>query len=414
MNPYRIAYVTSEITPYAKTGGLADISGALPPALGAVGHDVRVFTPLYASVDPDEYDLRPVDGLQDLSLKIGERTHPYSVYETTPPGAEFRVYFIHCPTFYDRGGLYTNDPDEHARFILLQRAALESCQHLQWGPQLVHCHDWQTGLIPLYLKTIYAWDELFKETRSLLTIHNLGYQGTFRADTLGDTGLADCAKYLHQEDLRKGRIGFLKTGLMYADLLTTVSPTYAREIQTKEFGVGMDELLRARKESLIGILNGVDTDVWDPATDPHLEQRYSAKSLWRKEKNKAALLQELGLGYQKGVPAFGMITRLTYQKGINLLRQPLPAVLEKSDLRLIVLGSGEPDHESFFAELQDRFPEKVAFWKGFNAELAHRIEGGTDFFLMPSLYEPCGLNQMYSRIYGTVPIVRKTGGLADT
>jgi starch synthase len=248
----------------------------------------------------------------------------------------------------------------------------------------------------------------------VLTIHNLGYQGVFAASHVQDAGLAPAAKHLDAADLRAGRVGFLKTGIRYADLVTTVSPTYAQEIRTPEFGVGLDSLLRERADAMMGILNGVDTAVWNPRTDPFLPYRYSAKSIWRKERNKAALLQELGLPYRKDVPVIGMITRLTFQKGLDLLPGSLPPVLEANDLRLVVLGSGEEKHERFFSGLQERFPGKVHFRRGFDAELAHRIEAGSDMFLMPSLYEPCGLNQMYSRIYGTVPIVRKTGGLADT
>lgn len=412
MRSFRVAYVTSEITPYAKTGGLGDVSGALPPALRRAGHDVRVFSPLYSVIDLERHDFLPVDGLQDLAIQVGARKVPFSVYRAAEE-PDLPLYFVHCPRLYARDGIYTSGPDEHARFVLLQRAAIESCQRLGWAPDVFHCHDWQTSLIPLYLKTLYAWDRMFKSTRSVLTIHNLGYQGTFPRKILEDTGLEPSRKYLHQADLAAGRIGFLKTGLIYADLLTTVSPTYAREIQTEEHGAGLDELLRERASSLFGILNGVDT-AWDPRTDPNIPVRYSEKSLGRKERNKAVLLQELGLGYRKEAAAIGMITRLTYQKGIKLLPESLPRVLASHDVRLVVLGSGEPEHERFFTELQEAFPRKVRFWRGFHAELAHRIEAGCDMFLMPSLYEPCGLNQMYSRIYGTVPIVRKTGGLADT
>jgi len=413
MKPYRLAHVTSEIAPYAKTGGLGDVSAALPAALSRAGHEVRVFSPLYAAIDLSEHDFLAVDGLQDMTVEVGERKVPYSVYRAVGE-SDVALYFVHCPRMFGREGIYTSDPDEHARFIVLQRAAIECCQRMGWAPDVFHCHDWQTSLIPLYLKTLYAWDRLFRNTRTVLTIHNLGYQGLFPKKILGDTGFEPCSEYLHQEDLRKGRIGFLKTGLIYADLLTTVSPTYAREIQTEQHGAGLDGFLRERASSLVGILNGVDTTVWNPSTDPNLHVRYSGKSLGRKERNKAQMLQELGLGYRKGAPAVGMITRLAYQKGIKLLPESLPPVLASRDLRLVVLGSGEEEHERFFAELEQAFPRKVRFWRGFHAQLAHRIEAGCDLFLMPSLYEPCGLNQMYSRIYGTVPIVRKTGGLADT
>jgi starch synthase len=248
----------------------------------------------------------------------------------------------------------------------------------------------------------------------VLTIHNLGYQGLFPSTVLADLGLESVKPYLPQETLKRGRIGFLETGIVHADWLTTVSPTYAREICTEAYGMGLHELLDRRKATLTGILNGVDTAVWNPRTDPHIPFRYSLKSRWRKEKDKEALLSELSLPYGKGVPLIGMISRLVAQKGVDLLEGPLPEILARRDVRLVALASGEARFERFFDELARRFPKKVHFHRGFRTELAHRIEAGADMFLMPSRYEPCGLNQMYSRIYGTVPIVRKTGGLADT
>ena len=409
-----VAYVTSEIAPFAKTGGLADVSAALPACLARAGHDVRVFVPLYSAIDVDAYELEPLPGAQDVPVRAGKRTLVFSVYRTLLPGTEVPVHLVHCPALYDRPGLYTNDPDEHLRFLLLSRAAIETCQRMQWGPEIFHCHDWQTALIPIYLKTLYSWDRLFRSSRSILTIHNLGYQGLFPASILPDTGLDSVKQYLREESLQRGRFGFLEIGIVHADWLSTVSPTYAKEIRTEAHGMGLHELLEARKDTLTGILNGVDTHVWNPLTDPNIPFRYSAKSRWRKEKNKETLLGEIALPYSKGVPVIGMITRLAGQKGIDLLEQPLPDVLAKRDVRLVVLASGETRFERFFEALQRRFPTKVHFHRGFSTELAHRIEAGADMFLMPSRYEPCGLNQMYSLIYGTVPIVRKTGGLADT
>jgi len=414
MRTLRIGHVTSEIAPFAKVGGLADVSAALPSFLHGAGHDVRVFTPLYSAIETDAYDFAPVEGLSDLSVETGADRISYDVLQATLPGSSLVVHFIHCPALYDRLHVYTNDPDEHRRFILLSRAALDACQRLGWAPDVMHCHDWQTGLIPLYLKSIYAWDRLFQATRSVLTIHNIGYQGTFPASVLTDTGLEESAKYLHQEDLREGAIGFLKTGVLYADRVTTVSPTYAEEIRTEKLGAGLHDLMRERGETLVGILNGVDTAVWNPRRDSNLAHRYSQKSLWRKEKNKEALLSDLHLPYDPERPVVGMVTRLTGQKGIELLFEPLPEFLEAHVLRLVILASGESKYERFFAELQDAFPGDVCFYRGFHEGLAHRIEAGADMFLMPSIYEPCGLNQMYSLMYGTIPIVRKTGGLADT
>jgi starch synthase len=414
MRTLRIAHVTSEITPFAKTGGLADVSAALPAFLHRAGHDVRVFTPKHGVIDAESYEFEPVDGLSGLSMRLGVDRVSYGIVRSPLPGSGLEVDFVDCPALYARPHIYTDGPDEHLRFILLARAALETCQQTGWVPDVIHGHDWQTGLVPLYLKTLYHWDELFRPTRSILTIHNIGYQGRFPAEILPDTGLEASAKFFFQQDLRDGVVGFLKTGILYADCVTTVSPTYAEEIRTEPFGAGLHELMRERGQTLLGILNGVDTEAWNPATDEHLAFPFSASSVERKEKNKEALLEDLHLPYEKHAPLVGMVTRLTGQKGLELLYEPLPEMLDSSNARLVVLGSGESRYERYFRELQDAFPDRVCFYRGFHEGLAHRIEAGADMFLMPSIYEPCGLNQMYSLIYGTIPIVRKTGGLADT
>jgi starch synthase len=410
----RICHITPELAPLAKVGGLADVLAALPRELLTLGHDVQVYLPLYRRVRESGIETTPVPGLQGLPLAFGRRTLEYSIAAARVPGSPIEVRLVDCPPLYDRPGIYTQDADEHLRFLLLTRGAIECCQRSQWAPDVLHVHDWQTALAPVYLKTVYAWDRLFERTRTVLTIHNLGYQGTFAAEILPDLGLGDGARLLHQEDLKSGRIGFLKSGLAYADALTTVSPTYAREIQGERLGMGLDGLLRQRAGSLTGILNGVDTREWDPQKDKYLTARYSAKSLWRKEKNKEALLQSLGLPYTRSVPVLGIVSRLSAQKGIELLDPTIPELLRERDLRFVALGSGEPRLEQLMQGIQARFPGRACFYRGFSEELAHRIEAGADLFLMPSLYEPCGLNQMYSMRYGTAPVVRATGGLADT
>ena len=414
MNPMRICFVTSEFAPLAKVGGLADVSAALPRELQRLGHDVQVYLPLYRRVREGGPALAPDPALGPAPIQLGRRTLHYSIATTRIPDTELDVRLVDCPALYDRPGIYTQDDDEHLRFLLLTRAAIECCQRTQWAPDIFHCNDWQTALAPLYLKTVYRSEPVFERTRSVLTIHNLGYQGTFAASALPDLGLGEGARLLHQEDLMAGKIGFLKTGLAYADALTTVSPTYAREIQSERLGMGLDGLMRQRAASLVGVLNGVDTTEWDPRTDRHLAARYSEKSLWRREKNKATLLQSLGLEYTKGVPVVGIVSRLSTQKGIELLDPTLPDLLGERDLRFVALGTGEPRLEQVLQGIQARFPGRACFFRGFSEELAHRIEGGADMFLMPSLYEPCGLNQMYSMRYGTAPVVRATGGLADT
>ncbi len=414
MRPLRICYVSSEITPFAKTGGLGDVSGALPAYLHRAGHDVRVFVPLHSLIDVEAHEFAPLPDLQDIPISAGGSRYPISVFTAPLPGSDLAVHFVHCPALYDRPEIYTNDPDEALRFAVLSRAVIEVCQRLRWAPDVFHCNDWQAALLPFYLKTIYAWDELFAHSGTMLTIHNLGFQGVFSSLILEQLGLGSCEHLLDADDIQGGRVNFLKTGIQHADCLTTVSPTYAREIQTPEQGMGLDAYLRSRRAHLRGILNGVDYRQWNPSTDPHIRHRYSEKSLGRKEKNKEDLLLSVDLPYRKRVPVVGMISRLTPQKGIDILREPLPEFLSQRDLRLVVLASGSGEYERFFALLEDSFPEKVRFWRGYNTELSHRIEAGCDLFLMPSLYEPCGLNQMYSLKYGTVPIVRKTGGLADT
>jgi starch synthase len=268
--------------------------------------------------------------------------------------------------------------------------------------------------MPLLLKTMFAWDKLFANTRSVLTIHNIGHQGTFPASAVADVGMTDASSWFHQEQLREGRINLLLTGILYANAITTVSPTYAREIQRPEHGVGLDTFLRQRREVLFGILNGIDEGEWSPESDTRIPERYSAEDLSGKDEDKRALLESAGLRYIPQVPVIGVVSRLAWQKGFDLCMKVLPRLLSSRAVQLVVLGTGEPKYERFFAELAFQFPKQVAYKRGFSEPLAHLIEAGSDMFLMPSRYEPCGLNQMYSLRYGTPPIVHRTGGLADT
>ena len=270
------------------------------------------------------------------------------------------------------------------------------------------------ALLPLYLRTLFSWDQLFADSRTLVTIHNLAYQGAFPAATLDELGLGGFRELAHQEELARGRFSFLTSGILYASALSAVSETYAREIMTSELGFGLDGLLRARADHLVGIVNGVDYGEWSPESDPHIPHRYSAATPAAKELDKRALLDEAGLEYDPDVPVVGIVSRLTAQKGFDLLGDVMPALLARRDFRLVVLGTGESGLESYFRSLERGFPRQVSFYCGFDNPLAHRIQAGSDFFLMPSRYEPCGLTQLYSLRYGTVPIVRRTGGLADT
>ena len=389
------------------------MTAALSSYLHRHGHEVRTFVPLYASVAQRELELRPVEGLQRIPLAMGRWPLSFSIWEGAQRDGT-PVSFVHCPPLYGREGLYTEGWDEGIRFAFLVRAAAVACQHLGWPPQVLHCHDWHTALGPLYLRTRYAWDGLFRGTKTVLTLHNVGYQGIFPAERLDDLDLAHERHLFWQEDVQAGRIDFLKTGIVYADLLTTVSRTHAEEIQTPEQGFGLDPLLRERRGSLVGIVNGIDTEEWNPETDPHLPARYSAADPSGKEACKRALLAEAGLDGSRRRPLVGIVSRLTYQKGIDLLFDVLPPLLAADEVRFVALGSGESKYADFLRWLAGAFPDRAAFREGYSDALAHRVEAGTDVFLMPSRYEPCGLNQMYSQRYGTVPVVRRTGGLADT
>lgn len=412
--PLKICVATAELAPLAKAGGLADVCSALAAFFDRHGHDARLLMPLYGTVDTGSIEVAPVAPLQQLRARLGARELTYSIDTTLLPDSGARVYLLRCPDLYGRSRIYTEDEDEHLRFVLLSHAAIAMCRHMNFAPDVFHCHDWHAALVPLYLKSVYARDPLFARTRSVLTIHNLGYQGVFDARVLGDLGLEGAEVGLDQEDLRRGHVNFLKTGIVHADLLTTVSPTYAREIQEPEYGMGLDDLLRRRSASLEGILNGVDYGEWNPEMDPMIPANYSLQRMAGKKTCKRGLLQEMGLAAEPERPLAGVIARLTSQKGIDLIEQAMPDLLERRSFSLAVLGSGDERHERFFADLQRAYPGRVAFRSGYDNPLAHRIEAGSDLFLMPSRYEPCGLNQMYSLRYGTVPVVRLTGGLADS
>ncbi len=412
--PIRICAIASEVAPFAKTGGLADVAAALTKYLHGHGHDVRLFVPLYAAIGRERFALTPVARLANLGISLGPHRYQYSVYTALLPGSQAPVHLIDCPPLYAREAIYSFAPDEHLRFLALTRIAIECCQHLGFSPHILHCHDWHAGFGPLLLRALYSWDRLFADTRTVLTIHNIGYQGEFAAAAVGDLALGDNAYLLHQDDLRAGRINPLKHGCMYADAITTVSPTYAAEIRTPEYGMGLQEVLRSRAGSLVGILNGVDYDEWDPRVDRHIGQHYDASRLSVKAALKQEFVNRLGLKAGAGTALAGVVTRLATQKGIDLILAALPGLLAQRDLVFVALGAGEPRYEAALRELAAAFPGRVVFQQGYSEELAHWIEAAGDMFLMPSQYEPCGLNQMYSLRYGTVPVVRHTGGLADS
>jgi starch synthase len=414
MAALKLCVLSSEIVPYAKTGGLADVCGALIANLAAAGHSVRAFMPLYRSVRRDYPGLAPVPGMQRVALSIGDTEYWFSLLSADYPGSDAPTYFVDCPALFDRGDLYTTDPDEHRRFLLLTRAAIESCRRLEFAPDIFHCNDWHAAFLPLFLKTLYRSDPLLARSKSLLTIHNIGYQGVISSAAAPDLGLGADWSLLDQGDIARGVINPLKSGIRYADRVSTVSPTYAREICDTPLGMGMQSALREREDRVVGILNGVDYQEWDPLRDPHLSAHFGPQDLRGKLINKEMLLATLNLKMATSQPLIGMVTRLTEQKGIDLLFDSLPELLQSRSFGLAVLGSGEQKYAAFFQNLAQRFPDRVSYRSGFDEPLAHLIEAGSDIFLMPSRYEPCGLNQMYSLRYGTIPIVRNTGGLADS
>lgn len=407
-----IALLASEVAPLSKTGGLADVVAALGKVLHADGHDVRLFTPLYASIG--RAALVPVAGLTSVPLRVGAHVYTFSVLRGALPGSGAPLFFIDCPALYARPSIYTADADEHVRFIAFTRAVFAACQGLRWAPQVLHCHDWHAGFAPLFLRSSYGKEAMFAQTRTLLTIHNIGYQGIFSAADIADLDLGDDVSLLHPPDLMAGHISALRHGILYADAITTVSPTYAREICTDEYGMGLQDSLRERAAVLTGILNGVDYEVWDPRHDRYLPQHFDPQHLQVKAALKRVFSKHLGLEVAPDVPLAGIVSRLAPQKGIELMYTALPRVLTARPLSFVALGSGEAQYEAFFTSLAAEFAGRVVFRGGYDEELAHWIEAACDLFLMPSRYEPCGLNQMYSLRYGTVPVVRRTGGLADS
>jgi starch synthase len=410
-----ICAIASEVVPFAKSGGLADVASALSRQLTVAGHDVRLFMPFYSRIKRDSLRATRVELLQGLSIRTGSHEYVVDIWRAVLPGSASPVYLVESDAFYSRPTLYTSDPDEHRRFLVLTRAALECCRRMNFRPHIVHSHDWHTAFAPIWLRSIYRDDPVFAQAKSVMTIHNIGYQGEFNAADAGDLDLGAHAYLLHQDDLKAGRVNALKHGILHADAVTTVSPTYAREITTPRYGMGMEQALAARGNAVHGILNGVDYEEWDPAHDKHLPIHFGPANIANKVELKRNFLLRQGMTPIRGrVPMLGIVSRLASQKGFDLLTDTLPKLLDNNDLRLAVVGTGDAIYESFFARLAAKYRGRAWFFGGYDDALAHWIEGASDAFLMPSLYEPCGLNQMYSLRYGTIPIVRRTGGLADS
>jgi starch synthase len=409
----KILLASSEVHPYSKTGGLADMVGALAKTLARAGHQVGIVTPLYAGIRERFSELKLLGLPLDFPL-ANKRVHGEIWQLKRSEG--FTVYFVDQPVFYQRPGLYGNEGSDYAdnaeRFIFLSKAVAHLSLHLDWQPEVLHVHDWQTGFAALLIQHHRKLAGQGTSPRVCTTLHNVAYQGVFPAAQYALSNLP--WDYLNPGAVEfYGQMSCLKAGIAGADIITTVSPRYAREITTEEFGAGLDGLLRYRQNTLFGILNGVDYDEWNTTSDPFLKQSFSVDSLEKKVANKLELQKEVGLPANESVPLFGSIGRLVEQKGMDILLGALEEMLS-AKLQFVLLGTGDGTFQRAFEHLARRFPAQVAVRIGHDEALAHRIEAGCDFFLMPSRFEPCGLNQMYSLRYGTVPIVRRTGGLDDT
>jgi starch synthase len=412
--PLRVLFVTPEAVPFAKTGGLADVAGALPKFLQASGCELKVVMPYYRMVKESGHPVQ-YQG-ETIEVPLGDEVLKADIYESQL-NQDLPVYFIGRDEFFDREYLYSTPKgdyfDNAERFIFFSKAALLFCQRMGYSPQIIHHHEWQTGLIPAYLKSIYRNDPLFSRTGVVFTIHNIAYQGLFRKGKFLLTGLP--TEMYNPEGIEFWeRINFMKAGIVYADVINTVSRKYSEEIQTPEYGYGLEGILRKRKPDLYGILNGVDYQEWDPSHDPYLVAHYNLKDISGKRECKRDLLKEFQLPPSLlNSPLLGVISRLADQKGFDLLAEILEELFSL-DIGFVLLGTGEQKYHDLFTEVARKYPQKAGIRIAYDDRLAHKIEAGSDIFLMPSKYEPCGLNQIYSLKYGTIPVVRATGGLDDT
>lgn len=401
----KVLFAASEAEPFAKSGGLADVSGALPKALRKRLVGARVILPLYSSIAPEMRE--KMTFICNITVPVSWRKQYCGVFEAHIDGVIY--YFIDNEYYFKRDGLY-GYYDDAERFAFFSRAVLEIIPHIGFKPDIIHCNDWQTALIPVYLTEMYSKDPFYSSIKTVFTIHNIQYQGKYGMELYGDVlGLPDGRESIVEYD---GCVNFMKGAIQCADKVTTVSPTYSREILEPYYSHGLDSILKEFGYKLTGIVNGIDTDVYNPETDKFIYQNYSIQTLSCKKKNKTKLQEEMGLP-RVNAPIFGMVTRLVSHKGIDLVKCVFEELL-RADLQFVILGSGDWEFETFFYEMSKKYPEKVAVKLGFDNALAHRIYAGSDFFLMPSKSEPCGLAQLVALRYGTIPIVRETGGLNDT
>lgn len=427
MSGLRVLVVASEVVGFAKTGGLADVAGSLPRALARGGNQVAVVMPLYASVRRSKQPIEKT-GIT-IPVPMGDRVLATRLYRSRLPNSDVPIYFVEHPPFFERddpdsgrslyqqtmpGGYKSDYPDNAERFVFFCRAVLEAVPAIGFTPDVIHANDWQTGLIPPYLSELYRTRPGYQRTRSVFTIHNIAYQGMFPRDVMRLTGLPGWL-FNHAQLEYHGHLNFMKSGIVFADAVNTVSPTYAGEIQTAEFGCGLEGLLQGVRRKLSGIVNGVDYDEWDPSIDRHIAAIYTPDTVAAgKAACKADLQNRFKLPQKPDAPVLGVVARLVSQKGIDLILSAAPGFLETLGCQMVFLGDGDPEYHEQLEGFQRRHPDQVGVYLGFSNTLAHAIEAGSDLFLMPSRYEPCGLNQIYSLRYGTPPVVRSTGGLADT
>ncbi len=415
----KVVIVSPEIVPFSKVGGLADVIGALPDEIEKKGADVTIFTPLYRSVDREKFGLVRVEG-EDIRVEVGGKDFDLEIFSTKKPGTEIDVYFLYNEELYDRDGIYTLPDsgeafsDEEERTVFFNRAFLKAVKSIGLNPDVIHCNDFHSGLIPALIELEERGKSMLGDAATVFSIHNLAYQGNYGSDFMHKAGFDSSLFYPMSPFEYWGGVNVMKLGIIYSDIISTVSETYAEEItESEEYGHGLEGVLTDRREYLTGILNGIDNEAWNPRTDSLIDRNYSADDLSGKEANKGALLKEFGLKKDRDDPVIGMVSRLVDQKGFDILADAMADILDRR-VKMVILGTGQEKYHRLYKSLEKKFSGKLAVRLEYNNRLAHLVEAGSDYFLMPSRYEPCGLNQMYSLRYGTIPIVRWTGGLKDT
>jgi starch synthase len=420
MNQFKIWYLSSEVAPFAKTGGLGDVTGSFPKSIKTHNHEIRVIMPKYKTINERKYVLREVIRLKNIPVTINDITKTINVKSAFLPDSKVQIYFIEIPEFFGRSGLYTDtnsrkDYNDNAeRFAYFCKGALETLKILSWRPDIIHCNDWQTALIPVYLKTIYKDDEFLRNIKTVFTIHNFAYQGIFERKIAPSLDINSNLIENDAELVHQGNLNLLKGAIHFSDWITTVSPTYAEQIRSDiKLGQGLETFLQANSKKFSGFLNGVDYSVWSPEKDKYIPFKYSVEDISGKEQNKQALLTRVNLKYQENIPVIGIISRIVEHKGFDILLEVVPELINLN-LQIVILGTGNKKIEKQLQSLQKKYPRNISLHNAFDETLAHMIEAGADIFLRPSQYEAYGLNQIYSLKYGTIPIVFKTGGLADT